>query len=70
MDDFDYAFYGGRPETENILLGGDWRADPRTTEMASMGEMQPIYGEELDPNREASWIYLTGIPQFRDRIIS
>ena len=71
MDDWDWNYYGGgRPETENILLGGDWRADPRTTEMASMGEMQPIYGEELAPGREANWLYLTGIPQFRDQIIS
>ena len=69
MDDWDYGFYGGRPETEDILLGGPWSADPLPTEMASMGEMQPIYGEELDPGREASWLYLTGTPQFRDRTI-
>ena len=70
MDDWDYNYYGGGPgETETTLLGGPWSADPLPTEMASMGEMKPIYGEELDPNREASWLYLTGTPQFRDRTI-
>ena len=71
MGDWDWNYYGGgRPETEDKILGGPWSADPLPTEMASMGEMQPIYGEELDPGREANWLYLTGIPQFRDQIIS
>ena len=31
--------------------------------------MESIYGEEFDPEREASFLYLTGIPQFRDQTI-
>ena len=63
--DYQYGAGGGEEEMER-LLGGRWASDPTPTEMVSMGEMKPIFGEELDPGREASWLYLTGVPHFSD----
>ena len=70
MDDFDYAFYGGGPgETENTLLGGDWTSKGLGEILAegpkSLSEMEGIYDPEFR-DREANWLYLTGIPQFKD----
>ena len=70
MDNFDYAFYGGGPgETENTLLGGDWTSKGLGEILAegpkSLSEMEGIYDPEFR-DREANWLYLTGIPQFKD----
>ena len=64
-DEWDSQYGGGGEEMERFL-GGRWASDPTPTEMVSMGEMEPIFGEELDPGRGASWLYLTGVPHFSD----
>ena len=38
-----------------------WRARPRTTEMLSMGEMQPIYGPEFSEELMASPLFMAGL---------
>jgi len=68
-DEWDYQYGsggGGGEEEMERFLGGKWASGPAPTEMVSMGEMKPIFGEELDPGREASWLYLTGVPHFSD----
>ena len=64
-DEWDSQYGGGGEEMERFL-GGQWAAGPAPTKMVSMGEMEPIFGEELDPGRGASWLYLTGVPHFSD----
>jgi len=38
-----------------------WRARPKTTEMLSMGEMQPIYGPEFSEELMASPLFMAGL---------
>jgi len=70
MGDWDYNYYGGGPgETENTLLGGDWMSKGLGEILEegpkSLSEMEGIYDPEFR-DREANWLYLTGIPQFKD----
>jgi hypothetical protein len=74
MDNFDYGFYGGGPtEVSETFSGAPWfqkGLDEILAEgPAGFGDMQSIYGEEFDPEREASFLYLTGVPQFGDETI-
>tara|TARA_R110002049_G_scaffold229335_1_gene401421 strand:- start:190 stop:999 length:810 start_codon:yes stop_codon:yes gene_type:complete len=75
MDDFDYNYYGGQGPTEasETFAGAPWSQKGLGEVLAEgptgFGEMESIYGEEFDPEREASFLYLTGIPQFRDQTI-
>lgn len=75
MDDFDQSFYGpgGPTEVSETFAGAPWMQKGLGEIIAEgpkgFGEMESIYGEEFDPSREASWLYLTGIPQFSDQTI-
>ena len=74
MDPFDYSYYGGRPETTELIAGGPWSQKGLGEVLAEgpkgFGEMESMYGEELDPGRDASWLYLSEFgPQFRDQYI-
>ena len=73
MDDFDYGFYGGPTEASETFAGAPWSQKGLGEVLAEgptgFGEMKSIYGEEFDPEREASFLYLTGIPQFQDETI-
>ena len=74
MDPFDYSYYGGRPETTELIAGGPWSQKGLGEVLAQgpkgFGEMESMYGEELDPGRDASWLYLSEFgPQFRDQYI-
>ena len=73
MDDFDYGFYGGPTEASETFAGAPWSQKGLGEILAEgpkgFGEMESIYGEEFDPERDASFLYLTGIPQFRDQTI-
>ena len=75
MDDFDQRFYGpgGPTEASETFAGAPWMQKGLGEIIAEgpkgFGEMESIYGEEFDPSREASWLYLTGIPQFSDQTI-
>ena len=74
MDPFDYSYYGGSPETTELIAGGPWGQKGLGEVLAQgpkgFGEMESMYGEELDPGRDASWLYLSEFgPQFRDQYI-
>ena len=74
MDDFDYSFYGGGPtEVSETFAGAPWSQiglDEILEEgPTGFGEMESIYSDEFAPDREASFLYLTGIPQFQDETI-
>ena len=75
MDDFDYNYYGGQGPTEasETFAGAPWSQKGLGEILAEgpkgFGEMESIYGEEFDPERDASFLYLTGIPQFKDQTI-
>ena len=70
-DDFDHDFYGPTEVSEKFA-GGDWRAKGLGEILAEgpkgFDEMEGIYDPEFK-DREASWLYLTGIPQFSDQTI-
>jgi len=75
MDDFDYNYYGGQGLTEvsETFSGAPWFQKGLDEILAEgptgFGNMQSIYGEEFNPEREASFLYLTGVPQFGDETI-
>tara|TARA_R110002020_G_scaffold391172_1_gene601592 strand:+ start:1040 stop:1918 length:879 start_codon:yes stop_codon:yes gene_type:complete len=76
MDDFDYNYYGGSggpTEASETFAGAPWSQKGLGEILAEgpkgFGEMESIYGEEFDPERDASFLYLTGIPQFKDQTI-
>ena len=74
MGDFDYDFYGGGPtEASETFAGAPWSQiglDEILEEgPTGFGEMESIYSDEFAPDREASFLYLTGIPQFQDETI-
>ena len=76
MDDFDYDFYGGgqgSTEVSETFSGAPWFQKGLDEILAEgptgFGDMQSIYGEEFNPEREASFLYLTGVPQFGDETI-
>ena len=75
MDDFDYNYYGGQGPTEvsETFSGAPWFQKGLDEILAEgptgFGDMQSIYGEEFNPEREASFLYLTGVPQFGDETI-
>ena len=74
MDDFDYNYYGGEGPTEisETFAGAPWSQKGLGEILAegpkSLGEMEGMYDPEFR-DREASFYYLTGIPQFRDQTI-
>jgi hypothetical protein len=74
MDNFDYGFYGGGPtEVSETFSGAPWFQKGLDEILAEgptgFGNMESIYGEEFNPEREASFLYLTGVPQFGDETI-
>ena len=73
-DDFDQSFYGpeGPTEVSETFSGAPWMQKGLGEILAEgpkgFDEMEGIYDPEFK-DREASWLYLTGIPQFSDQTI-
>ena len=56
-----YDYSGGGDEDTIMAQLGTWGAKPVPTEMAAMGEMQPIYGAEFGEELMASPLFMAGM---------